>query len=122
MKTLFKICSVLMLIGGVASVLFGGVMLAGLWGWLVLDTLCIFYIITGAFDIIAGIFGLRVANDPTKKTPAVIFGTLAAVGALIGLVIALFTGSSLTESVAVAVVPLLYFLCAASISANGNKR
>lgn len=70
----------------------------------------ILLILNGIFDIITGILGLRAANHPSKAAPAVIFGGIA----LILAVISLIRNVSIAEAVS-CIIPVLYFIFALNV-------
>ena len=132
MKTGLKVVSMLELIIGIVILLFGlinivlfaagdgaGVSVAVLFvagdgagdsvaGLLMLSLFLL--ILNGIFDIICGILGLRAANHPSKAAPAVIFGGIA----LILAVISLIRNVSIAEAVS-CIIPVLYFIFALNV-------
>ena len=118
MKTGLKVVSILELIAGVLTILLGlinivlfaagdgaGASVAGLLMYSI-----ILLILNGIFDIITGILGLRAANHPSKAAPAVIFGGIA----LILAVISLIRNVSIAEAVS-CIIPVLYFIFALNV-------
>lgn len=127
MKTGLKVVSILQIIFGALTLIIGlaasglfaaggaatGVsagIVAGLIGLTV-----VFVILGGVFDILSGIFGLRAAKDASKATPAVVFGAIALVLAVISLIMDFGVQSLLG-----CVIPVLYFVFALNIKKGGN--
>lgn len=121
MKTGLKVVSILELIAGVIVLLFGLVNIvlftAGNGAGASVAELLMFSIIllilNGIFDIISGVLGLRAANNPSKATPAVIFGGIALILAIISLI----RNVSIPEAVS-CIIPVLYFIFALNVKRN----
>ena len=75
----------------------------------------VFVILGGIFDIASGICGLRAAKDASKATPAVVFGAIALVLAVISLIMDFGVQSLLG-----CVIPVLYFVFVLNIKKSGN--
>lgn len=74
----------------------------------------VFLVLGGVFSILSGVYGLRAAGDSAKAGPAVVFGLLSLIFAVISLLLDFDT-----KQILACIVPLLYFICALQIK-NGK--
>lgn len=105
-KTALKVVSIIQLILGILCLILGILLVIGLHENAALTVLVIIYMLGGIFNLFAGIFGLRAAKDPEKKTPAVVLGTLAFINGLAGVILSISV-----QTVCGFVIPLIYFIC-----------
>ena len=128
MKTGLKVVSILQIILGALTLIVGllatglfaaggaaGAASAGVVAGLIGLTV-VFVILGGVFDILSGIFGLRAAKDASKATPAVVFGAIALVLAVISLIMDFGVQSLLG-----CVIPVLYFVFVLNIKKAATK-
>lgn len=109
-KTALKVVSVIQLILGILCLILGIVLIIGLRESAGLTTMVVIAVLGAVFNIFAGIFGLRAAKDPEKKTPAVVLGTLAFINGLAGVIL-----SFSVQTVCGFIIPLIYFICALTL-------
>ena len=113
MKKILVLVSVLILLLGIISLIVGGTNIAAISmldntiiaNFLIGLTMVIL-IISGIFNTIAGILGIRAAKNPNKSTAALVLAILSLIISIIDILV-----QQNIESILGSIIPIIYFIC-----------
>ena len=114
-----KVCGILMIIGGVASIILGLVGLIGAAAFAALEvntgalTLsAIVAIAAGVLELIAGIIGVKHCKEPAKANTCIVWGIIVAALSLAGQIISISNGGKFdfVSCLTGLVVPILFII------------
>lgn len=133
-RKMLKISSILLIIGGVISIVLGIIALIGVGALHALtedgSSLGVFYAVgglvlaSGVLSLIAGIIGLGACNNPEKAGKCVIYGIIIVVMTIIGQILSLMAGNKFNPfSIVIGLLlPVVYILGANKIKNSVNPQ
>lgn len=122
MKKLLVLVSILMLILGIISLIVGSTNIAA---FTMLDNIIVaniligltilVLIISGIFNTISGILGIRAAKNPNKSTVALVLAILSLISTIISILL-----QQNMQSILGGIIPIIYFICILYIRKHAN--
>ena len=113
MKKLLVLVSILMLILGIISLIVGGTNIAAftmldnsIVANILIGITVLVLIISGIFNTIAGILGIRAAKNPNKSTAALVLAILSLITTIISILL-----EQNMQRILGGIIPIIYFIC-----------